>query len=157
VRSLLFKMGGSLVAAVIGQAMLFWALERSNLVALEGAHLGHGGRAPFSIYVTLFLGLLLVSFSGFFALTEWSRYLRSHPDATQLPLWFLFSLAVVAGAALLTGIANHSAYVQSLNPVPMDVSHGFIAYQIVTGTLVLVSVVLLGARWAPGYRPQREP
>ncbi|MEX0913649.1 MAG: hypothetical protein WDZ57_01730 [Demequina sp.] len=149
-------MGGALIAAIAGQAMLFWALERSNLVALEGAHLGHAGRAPFGIYILLFLGLLVVNFSGYFALTQWARYLRAHPDARQLPVWFLFTLAVVAGAALLTGIANHSAYVQSLQPVPMDVSQGFIAYQIATGTPVLAAVVLLGARWSPGYRPTLE-
>lgn len=155
-KALLTKMFSALAAAIVGEAMLFWALERSALVSLEGSTMGHDGRAPFSIYVTLFVGLLLVNFSVFFALTQWARYLREHPGTPQLPVWFLFSIAGVAGAALITGIANHSAYIQSLDTVPMDVSQGFIAYQVVTGTLVLVPLVLLAVRWAPGYRPPRE-
>src|SRR5690606_20218067 len=96
----------------------------------------------------------LLNFSTFYALTKWARYLRRHPETPQAPVWLLIGVIVVAGAALLTAVANHSAFVRTQVPVPMDISHGFIAFQVVTGALVLVPLVLLGVRWAPGYRPQ---
>lgn len=145
-------MTGALAAGIMGQIMLFWAIERTSLVAFEASVHGQAERAPFSTYVVMFLGLIILNFSVFFALTHWSRYLRRNPDVKQLPVWLLFSVAVVASAALLTGIANHSAFIQSHEVIPMRVDFEFIAFQVAMGTLVLLPMVLLAVRWSPGYR-----
>jgi hypothetical protein len=34
------------------------------------------------------------------------------------------------------------------------VSQGYVAYQVVALSILLVALVLLGVRWAPGYRPR---
>ena len=150
------KMAGALTAGIMGQIMLFWAIERSSLVAFQAVAHGQVTRAPFTTYLVMFAGLIIINFSVFYALTEWSRHLRRHPQARQLPVWFLFSIAGVAGAALLTAIANHSAFIQSHAVIPMAVNSEFIAFQVAMGTLVLIPLVLLGVRWAPGYRPYDE-
>jgi hypothetical protein len=149
-----WKMAAALVGGVAGLVMLFWALERTTLVALAADVYGTASEPPFITYVMMFLGLILINFAVFYGLTEWSNYLRRNPDTQQLPVWVLFSVSAVSGAALLTGIANHSAFVQSQEEVPMEISQGFIAYQVVTAALVLAPLVLLGVRWSPGYRPR---
>ncbi len=134
--------------------MLFWALERTSLVAFAADTHGRAAQPPFSIYVMMFVGLILVNFAVFYSLSEWSKHLRRNPQTLQAPVWVLFSIAAVSGAALITGIANHSAFVQSHEVIPMDIDRGFIAYQVVTTTFVLAPLVLLAVRWSPGYRPR---
>lgn len=152
--ALRWRMAGAFAAGVLGLVWLFWALERTSLVAFAARDSGTIMQPPTITYVMMFVGLILINFAVFYALTEWSRYLRRNPDTWQLPVWLLFSVAAVSGAALITGLANHSAFVQSHDVIPMEINHQFIAFQVVMAALVLVSLVLLGVRWSPGYRPQ---
>lgn len=156
-RRMFAVLGASLVAAVVGLYMLFWALERSALLSFRATAEGQPLSLPMYVNIIMFAGLILVNFALFFGLVQWSRYLRQHPRTYQLPVWALFSVVVVAGAALITAMANHSAYVQSYDPIPMDISEGFVVFQVCMGTLVLTALVLLGVRWAPGYRPYVRP
>jgi hypothetical protein len=148
----LWRMGGSLVAAVVGLAMLFWALELTSFAALEGAEAGTDGRPDSGTYLLMFAGLVIVNLATFSALTRWSRYLREHPYTKQLPVVVLVSVLVFAGAALVIGVAIHSDWLHSLASVPTTVSQGYIAYQVVFATVAIATLVLLAVRWSPGFR-----
>jgi hypothetical protein len=69
-------------------------------------------------------------------------------------VWLLLAVIVVAGGAGVLGLATHWGYIRSLNVVPMAVDQGYIAYQVLTSAAVLGSMVVMGVRWAPGYRPR---
>jgi hypothetical protein len=145
----MWRMFGALIAGMIGIAMVFWALERTTLVAagsLEGNE-----RAPWTVYVTLFAGLIAVSFAVLFVVSRWSRFLRDNPETKQIPVWLAIAIIVLAGAGLVAGIAIHASWLQDQDPVPDAVSDGFIMYEVLMSTLVLVPLVLVGVRWAPGY------
>ncbi|WP_430867148.1 hypothetical protein [Demequina aurantiaca] len=148
----MWKMAGALVAGLIGLGMLFWALESTSLIALADGGNAETSRAPFSVYVVLFLGLLLVIFALLFAVVRWSRFLGESPETGQLPLWLAFTIVAVAGAALVVGTATHAAWLQEQDPVPMVVNEGFVLFQVLMTALVLIPLVLVGVRWAPGYQ-----
>lgn len=149
VSAFMWRMAGLLVAAMIGLAMLFWALERTTLVAL--ADDAGAARPPFTVYLTMFLGLVVTGFAVLFAVVRWSRYLGEHPDTKQLPLWFALALLVLAGGALVAGIALHAAWMNGQDPAPTLVNDGIILFEVLMGTLALVPLVLVSVRWAPGY------
>jgi len=146
---LLWSVGGLLAAGVIGLSMLFWALERTVLVSYAA---GADANPPLRIYVLLFVGLSISSIAGFFALLRWSRYLRDHPGTPQAPVWLLVIVGGLAVAALVTASATHAAYIRSLSVVPVDPNQGYIAFQASMGAVIGICLVLLGARWAPGYK-----
>ncbi len=83
-----------------------------------------------------------------------AQILKANPGTRQLPVWILIVVIVVAGGAGLFGFATHWAYIGSLDDAPVAVNQGYIAYQVVTSVAVLGSMVLMGVRWAPGYRPR---
>ncbi|WP_062460627.1 hypothetical protein [Demequina soli] len=143
----LWRMGAALALGVLGLGLIFWQLEHASLNASAGL-----GRPSLPVYGLMFVGLLLLYASLFYALTRWSRFLHAHPETRQLPPWFLVAIIVFSGAALVTGIAVHAGYLREQDPVPMEISQGFIAYEVSFATLALVPLVLLGVRWATGYR-----
>ena len=151
----MWTMGGALVVAFIGLGLLFWSLERTALVALDDGGNAETARAPFDVYVSMFIGLVLLGFAVFFAVLRWSQYLGENPESTQIPAWLGISIIVVALAALVAGIAIHSAWLNEQDPVPTLVNDGFVLFEVMMGAFVLVPLVLVGVRWAPGFR--REP
>lgn len=150
-------LGSALAGAIVGLTMFFWALEHSSLLAFHAAARGEPMQVPLPVSALMFSGFIVANFALFFGLVQWSRYIRKHPRTYQLPTGALFSVVVVAGALLITALANHAAFVRSHDPIPMDVSSGYVAFQVVMGTMVLTSLVLLGVRWSPGYRPYVPP
>lgn len=150
----MWKMAGALVSAMIGLGMLFWALEKTSLFALAGGGNADTARAPVAVYLALFAGLLLVTFSVFYAVVRWSRFLGENPETKQLPPWLGITVGAVAGGSLLAAIATHAAWLNDQEPVPMAVNEGFVLFEVAMGALLLVPMVLVGVRWAPGYQPQ---
>ncbi|WP_062202918.1 hypothetical protein [Demequina salsinemoris] len=149
VSRLLWTMGGLLVTGTIGMSMMFWALERTVLLTFaDGAH----SDPPDHIYIIMFVGLSLMNLSGFYAMLRWSRFLQENPDTKQAPMWLLGSISALAVAALVTAVATHAAYVRSLDSIPVDPNQGYVAFLVVMGMLVGVSIVLAAVRWAPGYK-----
>ncbi|WP_062301170.1 hypothetical protein [Demequina subtropica] len=143
----LWRMGGALALGLLGLTLVFWQLEHAQLYAFAGL-----GRPSPAVYALLFAGLLALNVAVFYALTRWSRFVREHPDTRQLPPWFLIGIAVVSGGVLVTGIAVHAGYLRSLDPLPMTISQGFVAFEAVFAGLALVPLVLLAVRWSTGYR-----
>ncbi|MFV0634786.1 hypothetical protein [Demequina sp.] len=140
---------GMLLVGLVGLTMLFYGLERTSLVMFAE---GPGVKPPMRVYVTLFVGLAIVNLCIFFALRQWSLYLRTNRDARQLPVWALLGLILCGGAALVAAIATHAGYVRTLETVPLEPNMGYVGFQVITSALVIIPLVLLGARWAPGYR-----
>ncbi|WP_062134957.1 hypothetical protein [Demequina aestuarii] len=154
--SLVRRVTIAIVLGVIGLTMLIYALERTSLVNFAATHDGTEAVIPVRVYLTMFVGLAMVNLCAFWALDHWGAYLRAHPDVTQLPVWFLVLLIILPGGALVTSVATHAGYIRSLDAVPVDPNAGFIAFQVIMAALVIIALVLLGARWAPGYKPPRE-
>jgi hypothetical protein len=152
VSAFLWRMIGSLVAGLFGLAMLLWALELTSLAALEGAQNGTDGRPDTGVYLLLFAGLVVVNLATFSALTRWSRYLREHPRTKQLPVVLLVGVLILMGTALVIGVAIHSDWLHAQAEAPTTVSQGYIAYQVVFGTIAIATLVLLAVRWSPGFR-----
>lgn len=148
----LWRMALYLVAGVFGLAMLFWALELTSLAALDGARKGIEGKPTTGTYLLMFAGLVIINLATFAALTRWSRYLREHPNTKQLPVVLLVGVLILAGAALVMGVALHSDWVSEQPAVPMTVKQGFIAYEVVFATIAVATLVLLAVRWSPGYK-----
>lgn len=142
----------AIIVGLIGLTMLIYALERTSLVNFAAMHDGTEAVIPMRIYITMFVGLATVNLCAFWVLNQWSQYLRAHPDVKQLPVWFLVLLIVLPGGALITSVATHAGYIRSLDVVPVDPNAGFVAFQVIMAALVIIALVLLGARWAPGYK-----
>ncbi len=149
----LWKLGGCLALGMTALGMIFWGLERTTLVDDAVRVMGESETIPTHIYVLIFVGLVLLSLAGFAAITVWGGFLKANPTTRQLPIWIVLVTMVVSGAAMIAGFAQHSAYVQSLDALPTDVNQGYIAYLVITATAVIVCIVIMSARWAPGYRP----
>jgi hypothetical protein len=149
----LWRLGGCVAVGLVALAMLFWGLERTALVDAAVRLDGADEAIPTRVYVLIFAGLILLSVAVFLSLTVWGGFLKANPETRQVPVWILVVVMVVCGGAGLVGFAQHAAYVRSLDTVPMDVDQGYIAFQVVTAAAVLVSLVVVGVRWAPGYRP----
>lgn len=152
--SFLVRMGFLVVGAVVGLSMMFYAFERLSLVQL--AHtLGQGdGRPPGTVQASLFVGLSLLNLSALFALNRWAKFVREFPKTRQAPVWFLVALLLVGGGAMVWALATHSGWLRTLDEVPLSVHWGYIGFQVVAAMLVLIPLVLLGARWSPGYKGQ---
>ena len=148
----LWRMVGALVGVMIGLAMLFWALELTSLAALHASDTGADPHPPASTYLLMFAGLVVVNLATFYALTRWSRYLREHPHTKQFPVAILVGVMMLAGAAVIIGIAIHSSWLHAQAEVPMSVKQGFIAYQVLFASIVISTLVLLAVRWSPGYK-----
>jgi len=150
---LMRRMGVALAIGIAGLTMLMYALERTSLIVFAN---GAGTSPPARIYVTLFAGFVIVNLCTFFALSQWSRYLQFHPETKQLPIWFLMVLVLLSGAALLAAMANHAGYLRSLDTVSVDPNGGYIAFQVVFAALLIISLLLLAVRFAPGYKKGRR-
>jgi hypothetical protein len=150
----LWKLGGCLTAGSAALAMVLWGLERSALVEAAAGVGGEPASIPTRAYVLVFVGLMLLGLAVYCALTTWGGFLKANPDTAQLPVWLLLAIIVVAGGAGLLGLATHSSYIRSLDAVPAAVNQGYIAYQVLMSVAVLGSMVLMGVRWAPAYRPR---
>jgi hypothetical protein len=148
----LWRMAASLAGLWISLAIVFYCLERLGLIRMaEMAGQGDGSRPP-SLVAWLFIGFLLLNATLFYALTRWARFIRSNPATPQAPVSVLIALVAVCGAALIAAMAIHSTYLWSLEVVPMEVSWGYIAFQIIAGSVALIALVLIAVRWSPGYR-----
>jgi len=157
VSSFLARMGFLVVGAMVGLSMMFYSFERLSLVQL--AHtLGQGdGRPPGTVQAALFVGLSLLNLSALFALNRWAKFLREFPTTRQAPVWFLVALLLFGGGAMVWALATHSGWLRTLDEVPLSVHWGYIGFQVVAAMLVLIPLVLLGARWSPGYKGQVNP
>ncbi len=153
----LARMGLFFAVAAVGLSMMFYAFERLSLVQL--AHtLGQGdGRAPGTVQASLFVGLALINLSALFALNRWAKYLREFPETSQAPVWFLVALLLFGGGAMVWALATHSGWLHTLEEGPLSVHWGYIAFQVVAAMLVLIPLVLLAARWSPGYKQESNP
>lgn len=155
--NLVKRIAGAFVVGVIGLTMLLYALEQSSLHAFAASQTGDTSRPSSSVYVTLFLGLVAVALSACWILQQWSAYVRQHADVKHLPVWFLIVLIVLPGSGLIYSVANHASYIRSLTEVPVEPNLGYVAFQVVMATLVLIAVVLLAVRWSPGYKRVPPP
>lgn len=142
----------ALALGMLGLTMLLWALEATSLNRFDAANTGADAGTPLSIYLTMFVGLALLNLCVFWALQQWSAYARAHPDVKHLPVWFLVILIVGPLGGLVYSIATHASYIRSLDVVPTEPNLGFVAFQVLMATLVILSLVLLAARWTPGYK-----
>ena len=156
--TMLRRVGIAFLAGLTGLTMLVYALERTSLVNFAATLEGAEAQTPVRVYVTMFVGLALLNLSTFYALGQWAAYLREHPDASQMPVWALLALIVLPGAALVTSVATHAGYIRGLDEVPLDPNMGFVGFQVVLGAMVIIALVLLAARWSPGFRqPRPQP
>lgn len=146
-----------MVVAVVGLSMMFYSFERLSLVQL--AHtLGQGdGGPPGTVQASLFVGLALINLSALFALNRWANFLREFPKTKQAPVWFLVALLLFGGAAMVWALATHAGWLRTLDEVPLSVPWGYISFQVVAAMLVLIPLVLLAARWSPGYKRETNP
>lgn len=151
----LWRTGALIATGVLGLAMAFYSLERLALINLATTFGQDDGKAPLPVTFALFIGLVLVFASTFFAMLRWARYLRQNPRTTQAPVWLLIAILVVGGAAMIWALATHSGWLRIQETVPLSVHWGYIAFQVVAASFVLVPLVLLAVRWAPGYKPAR--
>ncbi|WP_062377162.1 hypothetical protein [Demequina pelophila] len=143
----LWRMGGALAAGLLGLSLVFWQLEHASLLRFAGE-----GRPSPAVYALLFAGLVLLGGAVLYGFTRWSAYLREHPETRQLPPWFLIGLIVFSGALFVVGSAIHAGWVREQDPTPVEISQGFVAYEVFFAALALLPLVLLAARWSPGYR-----
>jgi len=104
------------------------------------------------VTASLFAGLAILNIALFYAMSRWASYLRTHPRTSQLPAWLLIGLFSIAGAAMVWALATHSAWLRLQDEVLETVHWGYISFQVVAASLILVSLVLLAARWSPGYK-----
>lgn len=147
------RMAGALVVGVLGLCMAFYSLERLSLINLATSLQQDDGKPPASVTFSLFAGLALLNLALFYAVSRWAKYLRTHPRTAQAPAWLLIGTFMVAGAAMVWALATHAGWLRLQDSVPLSVDWGYIAFQVVAAALVLVSLVLLAARWSPGYKP----
>ncbi|WP_143340393.1 hypothetical protein [Demequina sp. NBRC 110057] len=140
------------VVGVTGLVMLFWALETVFLVSAEAARDSAEPSLALTTYLMLFFGLILGAAAMYDALRQWSIHLRHHPRESQAPAWLLTIVIVLGAAALLVGLVIHTAYVADLATVPTRPSQGYVLYQVTAALFMLVPLVPLSVRWAPGYR-----
>ena len=150
----LTRMAGALVAGIFGLVQAFYSLERLSLINLATTLGQDDGKPPASVTASLFAGLTILNIAIFYAVSRWAKYLRTHPRTSQAPAWLLISIFSVAGAAMVWALATHAGWLRLQDSVPLTVHWGYIAFQVVAASLVLVSLVLLAARWSPGYKTQ---
>ncbi|WP_152649113.1 hypothetical protein [Demequina flava] len=142
----------ALVAGTIGISMVFWGLEQAALLRMAEVRGESDGNLPFTVYMTIFFGLLVTFFTVAFALRTWAQHLRENPGTKQMPLWVAILVMAISGALLITALAIHAGWMREQSPVPLEPDLGFILFETLCLTLVLVPLVLIGVRWAPGYK-----
>lgn len=147
------RMAVALVAGILGLCMAFYSLERLSLINLATFLNQDDGKAPLSVTISLFAGLTVLNLALFYAVSKWAKYLRTHPRTAQAPAWLLIGTFMLAGAAMVWALATHAGWLRIQAEVPLSVHWGYIAFQVVAAALVLVSLVLLAAKWSPGYKP----
>lgn len=148
----LWRMAGALVVGMIGLCMLIWALELTSIASLKAAQEGTSSDPATGTFLLMFAGLVVINLATFYALTQWSRYLREHPHTKQLPVALLVGVLILAGGAIVYGIATHSDWLRAQDPIPTTIRQGFIAYEVIFSTVVVATLVLLAVRWSPGYK-----
>ncbi len=148
----LVRMGVSLVGGVIGLTMAFYSLERLSLINLATTLGEDDGKPPLTVELALFGGLALLNLSLFYAVQRWAKYLREKPRTPQAPVWLLIAGFVLPGATMIWALATHSGWLHLQEKVPTTVHWGYILFQVVAAALLLISLVLLAARWSPGYK-----
>lgn len=154
--SFLARMGLLFAVAAVGLSMMFYSFERLSLVQLAHTLRQGDGGAPGTVQASLFVGLALLNLSALFALNRWAHFLREFPNTSQAPLWFLVALLLFGGAAMVWALATHSGWLRTLDEVPFSVHWGYIGFQVVAAMLVLIPLVLLAARWSPGYKRESK-
>lgn len=142
----------ALTGGVIGLTVAFYSLERLSLINLATTLGQDDGKPPFTVELALFGGLTLLNLSLFYAVHRWSRYLRLRPRTPQAPVWLLITGFMVPGAVMIWALATHAGWLRLQAAVPQNVHWAYIGLQVVCASLVLVSLVLLAARWSPGYK-----
>ena len=148
----LWRMAGAFALLIVGLAMMFYSLERLSLINLAET-LGQGdGERPFGLTASLFIGLIGVNFALFYALTRWAAFIRRNPGTPQAPVSLLITVLCASGLAFVASIAIHASYLRTLEVVPMDVSWGYICFQVLAAAVALIVLVLIAVRWSPGYR-----
>lgn len=152
---LAWRLFADAVAGVTGLVMLFWALETIFLVSAAAARHGSDADLAFTTYLMLFGGLVLGAGAMFDALRRWSIHLRGHPRDSQAPAWLLTIVIVIGAIALLVGLVIHTAYIANLGAVPSRPSQGYVLFQVSAAIFMLLPLVPLSVRWAPGYRRAR--
>jgi uncharacterized membrane protein YidH (DUF202 family) len=155
VKQTLVKMGYALPVLAAGLAMILAGIERTQLISSAADREGSEAVIPGSVYILLIVGVFLLNLAVFSGLTIWSHRLRAHPETRQAPAWVLVVAIVAAGGLGLAGYAAHSGDIDSLDVVPSNVNWGFIAVETLLGTVVIVALILLGARWTPRHQPAR--
>ncbi len=151
--ALLWKLGAALAVGIVGLTMTNYGVERSALVDAAAAADPTAPGTPMRVIVTLFVGVLAINVAVFWAITVWSRFVRSSPDTRQLPVPLLVSVVAISGALGVTGFAQHYSYVRTLTPPPVDPSWGYLSYMTMCGLFFFVALVVVGVRWMPGKRP----
>lgn len=148
----LWRMAGALVVLTVGLLMMFYSLERLSLIRMAYSAGQGNGQFPVAVQVSLFIGLIAVNFSLFYALTRWADFLRDNPGTPQAPVWVLVAVLVVAGAVMVLAMASHAGYVRGLELIPTSAAWGYILFQVCAAAFALVALVLIAVRWSPGYR-----
>ncbi|WP_084129867.1 hypothetical protein [Demequina sp. NBRC 110055] len=143
------------VVGLTGLVMLFWALETIFLVSAAAARDGGEAELALTTYLMLFGGLVLGAGAMFDAMRRWSIHLRGHPRDSQAPAWLLTVVIVIGAIALIAGLVVHTAYIADLAAVPSRPSQGYVLFQVSAALFMLVPLVPLSVRWAPGYRRAR--
>lgn len=147
----LARMAGALVVLIIGLTMMFYSIERLSLIRMAYTQGQGNGQFPVAVQASLFIGLIAVNFSLFFALTRWATFWRANPGLPQPPVYLLVSVLIVAGFAMVLAMASHAGYVRALEQTPTSVAWGYIAFQVIAASFALVALVLIAVRWSPGY------
>lgn len=145
----------ALAAGATGLVLILVGVEKSTLLRADAERRGLAFEPTGGIFVYLSLGVLILNFAVFGALTVLARYRRAHPAARQAPVWVLLVIVVVAGGLGLAGYVAHAADIGALEVVPLEVDWGFIALQGLLGTITIAALVVMGVRWSPGHRPAR--
>ena len=151
----LWRTGGLIALGVLGLSMAFYSLERLALVNLATTLGQDDGRAPLAVTISLFVGLVFVFLATFFGMWRWARYLRENPRTPQAPVWLLLLVVGVGASAMIWALATHSGWLRIQETVLISVHWGYIAFQVVAASFVLIPLVLLAVRWAPGYKHVR--
>ncbi len=153
----LARMAVAFAVAAVGLSMVFYSFERLSLIQLAHTLDQGDGRSPATVQMSLFVGLALLNLAAFFALFQWAHFLREFPRTPQAPVWLLVGLLLLGGGAMVWALATHASWLRTLDEAPLSVHWGYIVWQVVAAMLVLMPLVLLGARWSPGYKHQPNP
>jgi len=153
------KLLWALVAGAAGLVLILVGVEKSTLIRADADLKGIATEPPGSVFVLFSIGVTLLSFAFFGALTVVGRHhrerRREHPEAREVPVLALLAIVVAVGGLGLWSYADHTIHIRSLSEVSLDVDWGFIALQALCGTIVIAALVVMGVRWTSGHQPAR--